>query len=172
MAPGRPEQAEYAPSYADYVTRVPETDVVGVLARRLDEVRSVYGGLSAERARFRYAPGKWSAAQILGHLTDGERVFGFRAFWFSRGDGAALPGFDENAYVAAAPFERCEVGALLAEFELVRRSHLEMFRSLDEAAWRRVGTANESPMSVRAVVYVMAGHVRHHLAVLHERYGV
>ena len=172
MLIGRPALSEYATFYADYVARVPEDDLLAVLERQVDEVRSLCAGVSDEAAAAPYAPGKWSVRQVLGHLIDAERVFGFRAFWFSRGDAAPLPGFDENEYVARAPFEHCAVAALIRELELVRHGHLEMFCHFDGHAWSRIGTANASAISVRALAFIMAGHVRHHLAVLESRYGL
>ena len=168
----RPEAAEYAPFYAGYVARVSEDDVLKALSKQQDEVRALAGSLSAAKESFRYADGKWSVRQVLGHLVDGERVFGYRAFCFSRGEQAALPGFDENEYVAAAGADRFPAAELAEEFASVRASNLLFLRRLSAAEAARVGTASGKPISVRALAYIMAGHPRHHLAVLRERYGV
>jgi hypothetical protein len=121
---------------------------------------------------FAYAPGKWTVREIFGHLTDAERVFGYRAFRISRGDGTPLASFDENTYVARSGYASVPVAQLAGEFALLRESNLAVLRRLDEAQWRQVGTASGHPVSVRALAYMMAGHVRHHVQVLRERYGV
>jgi hypothetical protein len=168
---GLPDATEYAPYYQSYIARVTEPDVLDVLARQVDDVRAAALAVAPERESFRYAPGKWSMREVFGHVTDAERVFGYRAFSISRGDRAAFPGFDENDYVARSPFADCPVAELADEFALIRRANLSCLRRLDGARWRLAGTANDRRVSVRALAYIMAGHVRHHLAVLAERYG-
>ena len=151
---------------------VPETDIVGVLEPQVEEIRRLLAAVPAERETYRYAEGKWSIRQVLGHLVDGERVFGYRAFCISRGEQAALPSFDENQYVAEARSDGVPLRELVDELALVRRSNLAVLRRLDAREWARVGTASGKPVSVRALAWVMAGHPRHHLQVLRERYGV
>ena len=168
----RPSETEYAPFYAGYVALVTETDVLAALEGQVAEIRRRLGSVTGERERFRYAEGKWSVRQVLGHLVDGERVFGYRAFCFSRGEAAALPSFDENQYVAAASTDGVRLPELVEELDLVRRSNLAFLRRLGDGEWRRVGTASGKPVTVRALAFVMAGHVRHHLNVLRDRYGV
>jgi hypothetical protein len=119
----------------------------------------------------RYADGKWSVREMLGHMTDAERVFGFRAFCFSRGEQNALPGFDQNDYVARARFDRCSLADLVQEFGQLREANLTVLRRLDGDEWQRMGTASGTPVSVRALAYIMAGHVRHHLQILSTRYA-
>lgn len=167
---GRPAAAEYAPSFEKYVTLVPERMIVPVLAAQRDEVREALASVSEDRAGFRYAEGKWSIRQVVGHLVDSERVFGYRALCVARGDQTPLPAFDENLYVAGGPFEDQPLGALLGEFELVRDGNLRLLERLSAGAWRRTGTSNGHPASARALAFVMAGHVRHHLSVVRERY--
>jgi hypothetical protein len=167
----RPNEEEYAPFYAEYVALVPETEVLPVLEGQMDEVRRVAECFSPGRETFRYAEGKWSVRQVLGHLVDAERVFGYRAFCFSRGETAALPSFDEKQYVAAAGSEGIPIAELALDLALVRRSNLAFLRRLGEAEWGRVGTASGKPVSVRALAWIMAGHPRHHLEVLRARYG-
>jgi hypothetical protein len=166
----RPNESEYAPFYAGYVALVPETDILAVLEGQLAEVRPVAGAFSPGRETLRYAEGKWSVRQVLGHLVDAERVFGYRAFCFSRGEAAALPSFDENQYVAAASSDRIPLGDLVDELALVRQANLAFLRRLGEAGWAKVGTASGKPVSVRALAWIMAGHPRHHLRILRERY--
>lgn len=172
MASGRPADDEYAPFYAGYVSLVPEQDVLVALERQLDELRALRAAVPGARESFRYAPDKWSVRQVVGHLTDGERVFGHRLFCFSRGEQAPLPAFDENAYVAQSAYDRVPLADLVDELVTVRLSNLAVLRRLDDETWGRVGTASGKPVTVRALAYVMAGHPRHHLTILRERYGL
>ncbi len=172
MATSRPDASEYAPFYAGYVARVSEDDILGVLSAQADEIGALARSLPDGKQAFRYADGKWSVGEVLSHLIDGERVFGYRAFCFSRGEQAPLPGFDENQYVGAARAGDVSAVALAAEFKAVRESNLGFLRRLDAEAWTRSGTASGKPVSVRALAWIMAGHPRHHMAVLRERYGV
>jgi hypothetical protein len=170
----KPGQAEFASVYTDYVSLVPEADIIQALEGQADDVRLQTRGFIPKREEFRYAEGKWSVREVLGHVTDVERVFGFRAFCFSRGDENPLPGFDENDYVARSGFDRCSLADLVEEFGQVREANLIVLRRLDpldDVAWRRIGTANGHPVSVRALAYIMAGHVRHHLHILSTRYA-
>ncbi|HKO02417.1 MAG TPA: DinB family protein [Thermoanaerobaculia bacterium] len=166
----RPEPNEYHPAFAAYVNRVPETDILGALASQLEETRALLASFDAERAGHRYAEGKWSIREIAGHLGDGERVFGYRAFAIARGETASLPGFDENTYIAAANYDLWAMPDLIESFSALRAANLLLLRTLDEAAWSRVGTANGNPVTPRALAYVMVGHERHHINVIRERY--
>jgi hypothetical protein len=168
---GRPSEVEFAPFYAGYVSLVPEADVLGVLEAQAADVRRQTRAFIPKREQFRYADGKWSVREVFGHVTDAERVFGFRAFCFSRGDENALPGFEQNDYVARSDFDRCALADLVEEFARIREVNLMTFRRLDDNAWRRMGMASGKPVSVRALAYVMAGHVRHHLQILRTRYA-
>jgi DinB superfamily len=168
----RPGESEYAPFYAGYVAKIAAVDVLDVLERQSEQLRELASVASPEQQVFRYAPGKWSVREVVGHLIDGERVFGYRAFRIGRGDQTPLPGFDENQFVAASDYDRRDLASLTDEFALVRAANLAVFRGLSEADSRRIGTANGQPISVRALAFIMAGHVEHHLAILGERYGL
>lgn len=171
----RPDPSEYAPSAEDYVSRAAENmngSVLDMLESQIEEIISLVNGLAPGMENKRYAPGKWSIRQIIGHLADGERVFSQRAFRFSRCDPTALPGFDENEYVQEAPFEHVPIQDLLAELVHLRRATLYLYRSLDEKALMRRGVANGIETSVRALAFVIAGHDHHHLEVLRARYLV
>lgn len=168
----RPQADEYAPFYAGYIARVPEGDVLELLARQAEDTQALMSPLDPERASYRYAPGKWSVTEVIGHLCDAERIFSYRALRFARGDQTPLPGFDEAAYVPQAGFERRGLPDVLAELRALRQSTLFLFRGLDDAAGLRRGIANGNPMSTRAAAYVIAGHERHHLEVLRTRYGI
>lgn len=166
----RPETSEYAPYYEGYVSQVSETDILPVLRSQLDVLDVLLNKVPVERETYRYAEGKWSIRQIVGHLIDAERVFGYRALCVARGEQQNLPGFDQNDYMLTAPYDRISLEDLLSELRLGRLSNIAMLRTLDEEAWSRVGTANDNQVTVRALAFIMAGHVRHHMNVLRERY--
>jgi len=166
----RPNASEYGSFYSGYVSLVPETNILKVLREQPGEIGEFIQGIPEERAGFRYAAGKWSIREVIGHMTDAERVFGFRALCFARGDAAELPGFDENEYVRHAIFDQYPLTELRTEFDALRSSNALLFGHLSEEAWARSGVANGSLITVRALAYIMAGHVRHHMRVLKERY--
>jgi len=166
----RPNESEYAPSYRSYVAQVNEDDIQPVLRSQIDALDLLLDRVTSERETYRYAEGKWSIREVTGHLIDAERVFGYRAFSIARGESQNLPGFDEKEYMLSAPYNRITLEDLLSEFRLVRLANIAMLRTLDETAWVRVGMANDNQVSVRALAFIMAGHVRHHMGVLRERY--
>jgi hypothetical protein len=166
----RPLQNEYAPYYQSYVDQVSESDIMHVLRDEVDNLDVLLGRVPAEKETYAYAEGKWTIREIVGHLIDGERVFGYRALCIARGETQNLPGFDQNDYMLTAPYNRIELEDLLSEMRLVRLSNIAMFRALDEDAWNRVGTANGNEVTVRALAFIMGGHLRHHMNVLRERY--
>jgi hypothetical protein len=168
----RPAETEYAPYYQSYVDHVSEEEILPVLRSQLDDLDLLLGKVTPERETYRYAEGKWSIREIAGHLIDGERVFGYRAFCIARGETQNLPGFDQNDYMLTAPYDGIELEDLLNEFRLVRLANIAMFRNLDEESWNRTGTANDNQITVKALAFIMAGHVRHHMGVLHEKYEV
>lgn len=169
---GRPADTEYAPFYAGYVAHVPEDDVMAVLRAQPGELAALAGAVPAEREGFAYAPGKWTVREVMGHLGDAERVFGYRAFRFGRGDQTPLASFDENLFVANGRFDAAPLEALLDEFVHLRSANLAALARLDAAGWRATGTASGALVSVRALAFIMAGHVRHHVRILRERYGL
>ncbi len=168
----RPHESEFAEFYRHYVSLVPEVDVVPVLDRQAGDLQRVVAAVPSSQERFRYEPGKWSIREVIGHLVDAERVFGYRAFSISRGEQKALPGFDENDYVGASSYDRRPLAEIANEFAGVRLANLSVFQRLDEAEWTRVGKANGHPVSVRALAFIMIGHVRHHVGILTSRYGI
>lgn len=167
-----PRESEYAPYYQSYIARVTEEEILPVLRAQLDELDVLLNRVAPERESYRYAEGKWSIREVVGHLIDAERVFGYRTFCIARGERNSLPGFDEKEYMLAAPYDRIVLEDLLSELRLVRLANMAMLRNLDEEAWMRIGTANDNQVSVRALAFIMAGHVRHHMSVLRERYQV
>ena len=166
----RPAADEYAPYYARYIEQVPEGHLLELLQRQADDTVALVGKLSDRDAEFRYAEGKWSIKEVIGHTVDVERIFVYRALCFARGETAALPGFEENDYVARAKFAGRTLGDLVAEFALVRAATVPFFAGLDAEELTRRGTANHNPYSVRALAYIIAGHERHHAKILAERY--
>ena len=169
---GRPKPGEYAPYFQDYVALVPESDVVAVLEAQGGELRRVFSAVPKAKESFAYAPGKWTVRQVAGHVVDGERVFAYRSLCASRGDPNSLPSFDENAYVANARFDELPLADHAEEFALLRAANVRMLKALRPEQWRLAGVANGVSNTVRGLAWVMAGHVRHHLRVLAERYGV
>ena len=167
---GPPQRDEAAPYYFRYIDRVPSPDVVSVLARQLEEGPPFLRGFSEEQSLLRYAPGKWSAREVLSHVNDAERIFAFRALWFARGFDTPLPSFDQDTSVVAAKPDAVDWARHVEEFESIRRATLAMFVNLPEDAWSRRGVASDNPFSVRALAYITAGHLAHHLAILRERY--
>jgi hypothetical protein len=154
------------------VKRVPETEILPALEAQPGQLRQLLAGVSPSRERYRYEKGKWSIRELAGHLVDGERIFGFRAFCFSRGDENAMPGFEEDDYVARGGCDDVPLSTTLDELATVRESNLLVFRRLTDAQWRKVGTASGSAVSVQALAWIMVGHMRHHMSVLTERYGL
>lgn len=169
---GRPGPDEYGAFYHRYVERVRGDDVIGFLGRQLVRIEASLTNLPPELAGRRYAEGKWSVRQALGHVLDAERVFGYRALTFARGDAVELPGFDADEWAAAAFHDNQALVAIVDEFALVRRANLALFGGLPDPAWTRVGTASGMKVSVRALAFITAGHTEHHLDILGERYGV
>jgi hypothetical protein len=169
-AAARPEAGEYVAYYGKYVSQVPEGDVVETLERQVGETLALLGTLGEERAGRGYEPGKWSVKELVGHLSDAERVFAYRALRFARGDRTPLPGFDQDPYVLAGNFNARTLSDVAEEFAEVRRATLRLLRSLDEEAWARRGLASDNEITVRALAYIIAGHEAHHVRILRERY--
>jgi len=167
----RPPDTEYAPFFAKYVSLVPESDALAVLEAQPAELVQLSSNVPPDREQFRYAEGKWTIREVFGHIVDSERVFGYRAFCISRGDQVPLPAFDENEYIRHSHYDRQPLGDLVSEFAALRETNLAFFRQLENDDWERLGTANKNPASVRALAFIMAGHVRHHITVLRDRYG-
>jgi DinB superfamily len=165
----RPGSNEYAPYYDKYVSLVPEGDILITLAKQAPETAALLARPEAD-GNFRYAPGKWSVKESLGHVTDAERVFAYRALRIARNDKTPLPGFEQDDYVKYGPFGQCSLAAVVEEFTAVRKSTVLMFRALDEAAWTRRGVASNNEVTVRALAYMIAGHELHHRRIFQDKY--
>ncbi|MEK6301581.1 MAG: DinB family protein [Acidobacteriota bacterium] len=166
----RPEPTEYAEYYHKYISRVADGNIITVLGSQIDNTVALLHGLSEAQAGFRYAPEKWSVKEVVGHLIDSERVFGYRAMRFARNDQTPLSGFEQNDYVEAAAFDDQGLNDLASEFEHVRRANLHMLRGLNSEAWERRGDANGNAVSVRALAYIIAGHELHHVGIIRTKY--
>jgi hypothetical protein len=161
---------DHPPYYIKYIEPVLGTDILSVLSAQIDEAQNLLQPLDEPIALHRYAPGKWSVKELLGHLIDTERLFLYRATSIARADPTALPGMDENAWVAGADFDRIPLADLLDEFVNLRRSTVRFFAGLSPEALARAGTANNNRIVVRAIPYITAGHVAHHLEMVRTRY--
>ncbi|MBG9564975.1 DinB family protein [Brevibacillus agri] len=170
--PSRPNREEYGEYFAYYVEQVPEGELTAVLAKQLAQTVEMYAGLTEAQAEYRYAPGKWTVKEVLGHLIDTERIMSYRLLRIARGDQTPLVGFDENAYVAQAFFQKRDLADLLEECQAVRQSTRALLRGVAEEAWTRTGTANGNKLSARTLAYVIAGHEAHHCRILRERYSL
>ncbi len=167
---GRPQSSEAAPYYFTYINRVAEDDVIPVLSNQLDETLILFAKVSEEQSFNRYAEDKWSIRQVLNHLTDSERLFAFRALWFARGFATPLPSFDQNLAAAHAEADCMPWAAHVKEFRRVRLSSISLFENMPPKAWLRGGIASDNYFTVRALAYIIAGHLAHHASLLLEKY--
>ena len=172
MFTSKPLPTEYAPYFNRYVDLVAEAEFPTVLAEQPAEYDALLSALSPAQAGFRYGADKWTIREVLGHVIDTERVFGYRALCIARGETASLHSFDQDAYAAQAGHDRAALPDLLEEFRHIRRGHLFLFKHLDQPAWERAGTVNNNAITVRSLAYMIAGHTRHHAGILKERYLV
>ncbi len=166
----RPDPNECEEYYRLYIDQVPEGDVLEILEGQLATTLTVLRAIDEEQGNYRYAPGKWSIKELLGHVVDIERVFAMRALAFARKDPGSWPGLEQDDYVDAANFDQRTVADLACEFEHLRRSNIVLFRSFDADTALRRGIASGFEFTVRAVVYIIAGHEIHHRRVLQEKY--
>ena len=166
----RPEPGEYNPYYDRYISLIRGTDILGTLDAQRREMMLLLSGRDEAEGNFRYAPDKWSAKEVLGHVCDTERVFAYRALRIARGDQTPLAGFEQDDYVRNGPFASAPMAEMVEDYIAVRRATLTLLRNLDEAAWTRRGVANKSEVTVRALAYITAGHELHHRRILEEKY--
>ena len=166
----RPESSEYADYYANYISKVPGSDVLGVLESQRLQMLQLFTGRSERDGSFRYAPGKWTVKEVLGHITDTERIFTYRALRFARADQTPLPGFEQDDYVRSGAFGDRTLAGLAEEFGAVRTASVSLLRSFNEEAWSRRGVASQKEVTVRAIGFMIAGHQIHHRIILEERY--
>jgi hypothetical protein len=168
----RPEPGEYAPYYDRYISLITGTDVLGTLDAQRRQTMMLLSGHDESDGDFRYAPDKWNAKEVLGHVCDTERIFAYRALRIARGDQTPLAGFEQDDYVRNGPFGQAPLAEIIEDYIAVRRATLTLLRNLEEGAWRRRGVANKNEVSVRALAYIIAGHELHHRRILEEKYFV
>ncbi|HEV2730225.1 MAG TPA: DinB family protein [Terriglobales bacterium] len=166
---GRPQPAEAAPYYFTYINQVTGDDPVAAIESQLDESPAFFASISEEKSLYRYAPEKWSIRQLLNHVTT-ERAFAFRALWFARGFESSLPSYDQNIAAASAQADAISWAAHIEDLRRVRLSTISLFRNMPTEAWTRSGIASDNRFTVRALAYIIAGHLTHHVNVLRERY--
>lgn len=167
-----PKEGEYSPYAIEYFNELNGADPLQSLIERAGEVEKLWRGIPVEKEEYRYAEGKWTIKQVIGHITDAERIFGYRALCIARGETANLPGFEENEYEAAAKHNDRSLGNIIDEWVHVRNANIVLFSTFTHSDFAIVGKANNHPTSVAAVIYAIAGHEIHHTNVLKERYGI
>ena len=172
MNPERPQSEEHSPYFSKYVDLVPDGDIVQMLEAEFERDFAALEGITAQQAHSRYAPGKWSVLEVIGHLSDVERVFSYRALRFARGDDTPLSEFDENAWMKLANFDSRELTSLLEELRCVRAASLSLYRHLEPNAWLRRGLASGVTTSVRALAFMTLGHELHHRELFRTRYNL
>ena len=166
-----PKIDEYASFYGDYVQRASQrTDIHSALTQQIDELHTALDVLTENQALFKPGPEEWSVKEVIGHLNDVERVFSYRLLRISRADATPLPGFEQNDYVNAAGYDRYSLNDLVCEFDYLRRANIIAIQHMTEETIERRGTASGHPISARALIYMLVGHVDHHIASLHEKY--
>ena len=170
----KPLQTEYPEGiyFSRYIESVDNENVIETLKQNASYLENFYKNLESEMQNYKYAADKWTFKEILGHLTDTERIFGFRALAIARGEKQSLPGFDENEYMSAADFANQSLASLLNQYKLCRLATLALFESFSEEVQSNMGTANGNAISVRALMFMIAGHEIHHIKIMNERYGV
>lgn len=168
----RPEASEFAPFYSTYIGSVPDGNIVELMRQEGRDLAKTFADIPDSKGGHRYAEGKWSVREVLGHMIDAERIFTYRLLRIARGDETPLASFDQDAYVRTSGAESRTVAHLVKEMLAVRDSTVLMLESLSPNAWSQRGTASEKTISVRALAYVAAGHSRHHMRILHESYGI
>jgi len=166
----RPETNEFAPYYNTYISLIEGNDVLPILDAQPAEIGAIFSNVPEEKGTFAYAEGKWTIKELLSHLIDGERMFAYRILRISRGDQTPIEGFEQDGYIENSNANNRSFADLLDEFDLQRRSNMLLINNLSDEASKRMGTASEKAVSVRALVYIMAGHVRHHINILKELY--
>jgi hypothetical protein len=167
---GIPKRDEAAPYYFRYIDLIADGNILQVLRTQMEEALALFSGISEEKSLYRYQPEKWSLRQLLGHINDAERVFSYRTLSFARGDAGPLPGFDQDPWVSAANADAYTWASHMEDFQAVRLSTMTMLRNFPAEAWEKRGVASDNSISVRALAFIMAGHVAHHLAVMKEKY--
>ena len=166
----RPKLGEYNPYYDRYISLIPGNDIIGTLEKQFPKTVGLLSGRSDEEGNFRYEPGKWSLKEVVGHMNDTERIMAYRALRIARGDQTPLPGFEQDDFVREGPFSELSLSSLVEEFKAVRAATLSLLRTFRPQDWTRRGKASDREITVRALVYIIAGHEVHHRNIVEERY--
>jgi uncharacterized damage-inducible protein DinB len=164
------ETTEYAPYYSTYVDLVPEGNMIDILTQQIDETSVILKDVTDQQAHFRYGVGKWSIKEVIGHIADTERIMGYRLLSIARGETAELPGYNDNEYVENAMFNERSLKDLLENLKVIRQSTIQLIKSLPKEAYLRKGKANGSEVTVRALIFIIAGHELHHRNLIKVRY--
>lgn len=166
----RPKQEEYIPYFETYISKIEGDDIIKVLESQLTEAVILFKSIPNDKGNYCYADGKWSIKELIGHIIDSERVFAYRAMCFARGEKISLPGFEQDDYVKGGNFNKRSLSDLTNEFRLLRESNLVLFKSFGEDELSHMGSANQSKVTVLAILFIIAGHTQHHINVLKEKY--
>ena len=166
----RPKSNEYAPYYKTYIEKLVGNDIIKILSDQLERTTNLLKSVSEEKGNYAYTEGKWSIKEILGHIIDTERVFSYRALCIARREQQALPGFEQDDYVKAGHFNKSMLSSLANNYQLVRRSNIALFNSFDEESIGRWGTASNNKVTVKAIMFIIAGHEEHHINILKTKY--
>jgi uncharacterized damage-inducible protein DinB len=167
----RPAEDEYNPYFSRYISLVPDGNFLELLGMQTQETRNFFERLSEETGNYRYAPNKWSIKEVLGHVMDTERVFAYRTLCIARGEQQPLPGMDQDQYAGNADYDRIPLSKIVQHYTALRVSTFFLLEQIPDSGWERKGISNQNSISLRALAYVIAGHERHHMRVLSERYG-
>ncbi len=170
VSPPRPLPGDYNEYYQKYMDLLPDTDILQFMEEQGEAAARYFAGISEDQADIRYAPGKWSIREVVGHVSDTERVFAYRALRFSRGDDTPLPGFEQDLYVKNGAARDRSLSSLAEEFHQLRISNVRLFRGFTAEMWQRHGMASEARLTVGAIPFVMAGHLQHHLNMIQQDY--
>ena len=170
FAIGRPSPNEYSEYHQLYISKVPDGQIMTILRDQLDEAITLFKTIPESKGDYRYEPGKWTLKEVIGHLSDGERIMAYRALRFARNDQTPLPGFEQDDYIPYSNSNECSLADLINEFATLRESTLTMFKNFSNDSWERVGTASGNRVSVRGMAYIIAGHLEHHLRIIREKY--
>lgn len=169
-AAGRPKPHEYEQFYSDYLSELGDIEPFEQLNKQSESVVKLFSGLTDEQAEYSYAEDKWSLKEVLGHLNDLERIFCYRALSIARGESQSLPGFEQDDYVQEGNFNLKNINDLIEDYKVGRKSTIRLFGSFEEENFMRMGTANNKNISVRAILYIILGHEKHHMNILNEKY--
>ena len=168
----RPRTGDNNPYYDRYISLIGDNDIIEVLEEQRKTSEKFLKTIIEEQGNYSYADGKWAVKEVLGHVIDTERIMAYRALAFARNEEQSLPGFEQDDYVAESNFNKRSLIDMISEFRTVRESNIILFKSFDDEILKRRGTASESEITVLALIFIIAGHEKHHMKILREKYGL